>query len=534
MKHFIFCAICSLLAMSSLLAQPKIERAWLVGFDQYGHQSGYGNALIRFSHDTVRVDSIDYILPTCGVGEAMLLEDHGVVAVHNGYITKMLPHLSNSGGFTVGAPYSGPYGFQMDSIGRPLPQSSILYERGLVNSPSPYFVSIESQINDFVPLFELHPSGGSELVFELGTSGSTWGIGEYYNEQFQPYKTNSATYNEVTRSALVKAGYTRNRLLVAAGLLYKNTFLAGFKITKPGVNTTPAVIIQQVFTPTDTTPVCQNHGATLFSPKGDKYAVWGDCKIQLMDYNRCTGQLSNYKEVLPPIERLVRGGGLAFSPSGRYLYVSDYRRLYRIDVEADTLAFQLVRDSWGAWNNPMVIAGGAALSYMYLAPDGKIYIVPPYRAKYIHVLSNLEEDKPLDVTFGREGLKLPVFNLQTIPAYFNTDLGFLPGGGGPCDTISVSAYEQENMLHKSIFSLHPNPASSQTFVNLEATSSFDLSGFVIELANITGQLITTFKPVANVNAQLIETSHLPSGVYFVSLRNKSQVLHTEKLVILQP
>ncbi|MBK9961971.1 MAG: hypothetical protein IPP06_11770 [Saprospiraceae bacterium] len=53
----------------------------------------------------------------------------------------------------------------------------------------------------------------------------------------------------------------------------------------------------------------------------------------LFDFDRTTGQLSNYRRI-PVTDSLVLDGGACFSPSGRFLYVGTYWDLYQYDLES--------------------------------------------------------------------------------------------------------------------------------------------------------------------------------------------------------
>ncbi|KAA3620919.1 MAG: hypothetical protein DWQ02_28615, partial [Bacteroidetes bacterium] len=82
-------------------------------------------------------------------------------------------------------------------------------------------------------------------------------------------------------------------------------------------------------------------GQAVFSPDGTKYVrsqrVSVDIGnfINIYDFDRCTGELSN------PIQFMYQdssySGGVAISPNSRYLYVSSYEYVYQFDLLAEDI-----------------------------------------------------------------------------------------------------------------------------------------------------------------------------------------------------
>ena len=85
-------------------------------------------------------------------------------------------------------------------------------------------------------------------------------------------------------------------------------------------------------------------GQPTVSPDGTKFAYsnydismgyyWQD--IRLFDFDRCSGNFTfNSLAYLPDS---VGGGGVAFSPNSRYLYVSSWKRIYQLDTYSTYVA----------------------------------------------------------------------------------------------------------------------------------------------------------------------------------------------------
>jgi hypothetical protein len=143
----------------------------------------------------------------------------------------------------------------------------------------------------------------------------------------------------------------------------------------------------------DTTRLGGNgSGGSVFSPDGTKYIKY-DIKsdIQIFDFDRCTGNLSNYIQI--PIQDLsdtVFAAGIAISPNSRFLYASSTNFIYQFDLESsDIEASKIIVAEYDGFLDEY-----GQLTYFYmpeLAPDGKIYITCPGTKPILHVIHNPNE-----------------------------------------------------------------------------------------------------------------------------------------------
>ncbi len=134
------------------------------------------------------------------------------------------------------------------------------------------------------------------------------------------------------------------------------------------------------------------YGQAVFSPDGSKYARY-DWRhdLEIMDFDRCTGELSNYVHI--PLQDTCDnwggfGGqagcacGLAFSSSGNNLYVASMTNLYQYDMwSADVAASRQTVAVYDGY----VYVFPTYFWYMQLAPDGKIYMTTG-GTQYMHVI----------------------------------------------------------------------------------------------------------------------------------------------------
>ena len=176
-------------------------------------------------------------------------------------------------------------------------------------------------------------------------------------------------------------------------------------------------------------------GQAVFSPDGKIFARVNMVSnsqggfLDIYDFDRCTGLLSNHKQIFYPLP--AASAGVAISPNNRYLYLSfsiyvfQYD-LYAPDIEAsiDTVGY-LIPDSTSL---------PATFFLAQLAPDSNIYINASNTIKYMHVIE--EPDKKGDsCLFINKGLELATLNAFSMPNFPNYRLGTLKGSA--CDTIYV-------------------------------------------------------------------------------------------------
>jgi Secretion system C-terminal sorting domain len=488
----IYAAVLFCLLASLIEAQPTSKIFNLIGFQENDtvQVAGFGNAAIFWEKDTVRIDSISYRLPTSGVGCGILNDD------------------------TISYVTNGVYGYypfpRYYKLGLPFPQSSIIYSYGFQSSGAvtfPYGVyghGLGSNV-----LHNIYANGQNSVTINyfdnLTQSEMLFGL-------TQPPNSVIPDFFHPTRFASAPSAYHPQRLTIAGGIVERNGFFVGVRFIWSGSSLAAAT---KEYFPSDTTKNCKNKGASLFNVQATQYALWGDCKVSLLDFDRCKAELSNYREIIPPKGLMAPGGGLAFSPSGRYLYISEHKSIYRVDINDPILKMELIVDSYPIQPPNVIKATGASYSYMYLAPDNKIYIVPPHRAKYMHVITNPDAVTVTQIGFKQEGLKLPVYNRHTIPMYFNDQLGLLPGGGGLCDSISATVQiplDQGNVI------IYPNPVDQVFYWQyLQPAGTPTAPLYQIQVYNQLGNLVFSQKIDTGTEKGWIDGSQWSAGVYVMTL-----------------
>jgi hypothetical protein len=174
-------------------------------------------------------------------------------------------------------------------------------------------------------------------------------------------------------------------------------------------------------------------GQALFSPGGDKYVITMSYQLNMpggffvYDFDRCSGYVS------VDTFKMYSGGyilGAAFSPDGRFLYISANDTLFQYDFHASDL---LGSETVVAVYDPMAAPGHTNFYRSMMGPDGKIYWATPGGTKYLNVIEDPHE-KGLSCNV-RQALYMGAFMSSTQANYPNYRLG--PLDGSPCDTLGM-------------------------------------------------------------------------------------------------
>lgn len=253
---------------------------------------------------------------------------------------------------------------------------------------------------------------------------------------------------------------------------------------------------------------CEHHGQTSASLDGSKIANWGDCKVTVLGFDRCFGFFSEPIELNAPAHWFA-GGGLSFSPTGRYLYATSHNVLFRADLEANTPKLDTMRFSYGQGSYDVP---GNTFHYLVNGPDEKIYGNVPSRARYFHVLKNPDGAGIANINFAPQDIQLPVTNVRTLPHFPNYRLYDLPNS--PCDTLGINTPVSATELvvtGMNNLKLFPNPATDHLEVLFPEAWS---DAIRLEIFATGGEHYLTQKIVPGNRSYTIATSGLPNGLYF--------------------
>lgn len=281
------------------------------------------------------------------------------------------------------------------------------------------------------------------------------------------------------------------------------------------------------------------HGLN-FSPDGKKMGRYSKKSLEVFDFNRCTGELSNPKKAEYPLanepyddfER-IETFQISFSPSSQYIYALSAgfkngvssKRVYQIDARFSDFAASAVkvaeydgfRDTFGSDPNQ---AGWETSFYsIQQAPDGKMYLGTIDATRHLHVIEEPDK-KGLACNFKQHAIKLQAVK-SAIPMYPNYALG--------ADSSSCTSGIDDEV--KMDIRVYPNPASD--FVDISPSTVIPnlIRNLSITLTNLLGQSLSP--PVIPANAGIsIDIRSLPEGIYLLQIRDKNDILiKTERIVI---
>lgn len=194
-------------------------------------------------------------------------------------------------------------------------------------------------------------------------------------------------------------------------------------------------------------PVYSGLGQSCFSPDGRFYASYNaisdslGSKLDLFEFERCNGLLSNQLQVWHP---LTYAGGVSFSPDSRFLYENNYDTVYQYDLHAaDIIGSQKIAAIRDDFPYPM------RFYLSQLAPDDKIYTSATNGSKWLHVIHRPDEEGAA-CQYEQRGILLPTVNSFSVPNFPNYRLG--PLDGSLCDTLGLDnlpvawfRYEQDTL-----------------------------------------------------------------------------------------
>ena len=205
-----------------------------------------------------------------------------------------------------------------------------------------------------------------------------------------------------------------------------------------------------------------------FSPNGDKLVMGLTVErqtltniVDLFDFDRCTGLLSNHREIEIP-DTINLALGCSFSPNGRWLYASTSTDMYQYDTwDSNINSTRLIVSHWDSTT-------AIPMSYFHhlLGPDNNIYVTNPYSSNFIHVI-NEPDSQGVNCNLNHGQLVLSAMNCHMMPNSVNYNLNKI--FGSPCDTITyVTSIEDK------IADVFPNPVLTGATVKIDLGKTFQI------------------------------------------------------------
>ncbi len=251
-------------------------------------------------------------------------------------------------------------------------------------------------------------------------------------------------------------------------------------------------------------------GQVCFSPDGSKFAYyWGQFNqdLEIFDFDRCTGLFSDPVHIL--ISDANTMGGVAFSPSNRFLYVSSVQDVYQYDTEAPDIGASMVHIAeWDGFYSPSP-PFATLFDIAQLAPDGKIYIGTGNSTQHLHVIHD-PDSAGLACNMEQHGIALPRYFNNSLPNHPNYHLG--PIDGSVCDSLGINVGVPESAMQEAV-QAYPNPTNGAFTLSYPAQPNAG----ELEVRDLSGRLVLRERIPAWSQMHRV-VLHQSSGLYHVTLR----------------
>lgn len=474
-------------------------RLWLMGYDEFPGVGGYGHALVRLLDDTVQAQTLTLAFNFESTVAVMSDPDSNLLFYTNGCAIADRQHqlMPNGAGLNPG-----------DIGDLVCPRRGYIVPQGAMALPDPgnperYFLLHTGASHDPVRKLRLGPLYYSVVDMTLRN-----GLGDVTS------KNNLLLNGDLGTFTAVRHANGRDWWIIVPE--FGNAAWHTFLIEPKGFREMPSQTSSPVL------PGCEKFIGTAASLQGDRIAIWGDCKVTVLDFDRCAGTLSRLQE-LPAPTHWIPGGGVAFSPAGRYLYVTSQNVLFRADMQAASPRLDTVRFSYDPLRKSPFDVPGNTFHSLATGPDGHVYGNVPSRARHLHVLYNPDSDTiaVAALDFRPRGVALPVTNVRTLPHLPNYRLHSLPGS--PCDTLGIVGIPE--LPNSEAFSIRPNPV--QDFLLLDYPDHSGETLHVILYSYQGGQV----RNIQQTGGQLrINTHDMPAGVYVLRLWKGEKYVGSKRIL----
>ena len=255
----------------------------------------------------------------------------------------------------------------------------------------------------------------------------------------------------------------------------------------------------------------RDHGQICFSPDGSKFAYyWGQFNqdLEIFDFDRCTGLFANPVHIL--INDANSMGGVAFSPSSRFLYVSSVEDVYQYDTEAPDIEASMVQIAhWDSTYSPFPPLA-TLFDIAQLAPDGEIYIGTGNSTDKLHVIHD-PDSAGLACNIEQHGIALPRYFNNSLPNHPNYHLG--PIDGSVCDSLGINAGVLDDELLAAV-SAYPNPSNGDFTLSYAAQPTVG----ELELRDLSGRLVLRERMPQWSQVHRVNLAGEASGMYHCTLR----------------
>jgi len=408
MKDFNFLSLLFLFCIgyANVSAQNKNDYIWMLGFPPNKIESHFGGISLDYNKDVIVPQIFDTQCYSDGV--AVISNDEGELKLYSDgcRIFNSLNQIIDRGD-SLG--YGLVFNNYCNDLGYPGTQNKLLLPDP---QDSTEFYLFHFKINDNF--------ASSVLLYTKITINSSEPEGKVISKNNEILNTGNCSI-----VSAVKHGNGRDWWLIAPEANTNRFFKLLLDIS--GIHVIDTQSIGSGWGP-------NNHSCqTVFTPDGTKFIRFNPWKgLDIFDFDRCSGELSNPIESGPLTEPVLGAGGVGVSLNSQFLYVSNLYKLYQFDLKAsDILQSEILIDTFDHYINPFQ----TNFYQMNLAPDGRLYVFSSNGVKSIHVI-NYPDRHDKACNFVQHQIESPVYlgiGAPNIP-YFR--LG--PLDGSVCDTLGIN------------------------------------------------------------------------------------------------
>ena len=167
--------------------------------------------------------------------------------------------------------------------------------------------------------------------------------------------------------------------------------------------------------------------------------------LALFDFDRCSGVLSNgIYQIKDGTDNAITNG-MAFSPSGRFMYRTTLPYVYQYDLEAtDIFGSEIVVAEFDGYESPQT-GFESYFGLMRRGPDNKIYISLVGQDSFLHVIHK-PDSLGLACHVEQRAITLATYVDATVPNFNTYRLGPLDGSG--CDTLGLDNHPQSRFRYE--------------------------------------------------------------------------------------
>jgi Secretion system C-terminal sorting domain len=257
---------------------------------------------------------------------------------------------------------------------------------------------------------------------------------------------------------------------------------------------------------------CSRPGILAAAPSGDRIARTHSCQIGVLNFERCSGNLSHQVTFQQSSTR-VNGGGASFSNDGNTLIYNGHLAIMAADLTSPTPILDTII--------PLVDSlFGIGLYLSERGPNGTIYFSRPHRSQTAPTLSGIDQQ---NIEFVAEGFTSPVITVRSLPHFPNYRLYDKPNAS--CDTLGINTPTNTSIVKHQPVSMEvfPNPSSDFFHLNylgqkaIVSLTVYDLQGKII---------YKLLHPNAN---QTIQAGHWPAGHYVLVMQDEKGYVFSKVL-----